>query len=34
VELVETIYQKINTTNSDVKEILERPTSGRPDRYK
>jgi len=35
VELVETIYQKINTTNgSDLKEILERPTSGRPDRYK
>jgi len=34
VELVETIYQKINTTNSDVKEILERPTAGRPDRYK
>ena len=35
VELVETIYQKINNTNgSDVKEILERPTSGRPDRYK
>jgi hypothetical protein len=35
VELVETIYQKINTTNaSDVKEILERSTSGRPDRYK
>jgi hypothetical protein len=35
VELVETIYQKINTTNgSDVKEILDRPTSGRPDRYK
>jgi len=35
VELVETIYQKINTTNaSDVREILERPTAGRPDRYK
>jgi hypothetical protein len=35
VELVETIYQKINTTNnSDVMEILEKPTSGRPDRYK
>jgi len=35
VELVETIYQKINTINaSDVKEILERPTAGRPDRYK
>ena len=35
VELVETIYQKINTTNaSDVKEILERSTAGRPDRYK
>ena len=35
VELVETIYQKINTTTaSDVKEILERPTAGRPDRYK
>ena len=35
VELVETIYQKINTTHgSDIKEILERPTSGRPDRYK
>jgi hypothetical protein len=35
VELVETIYQKINTTHgSDLKEILERPTSGRPDRYK
>jgi len=35
VELVETIYQKINTTNSsDLKEIVERPTSGRPDRYK
>ena len=35
VELVETIYQKINTTNgSDVKEILDKPTSGRPDRYK
>jgi hypothetical protein len=35
VELVETIYQKINTTNgSDLKEILEKPTSGRPDRYK
>ena len=35
VELVETIYQKINTTNvSDVKEILERSNAGRPDRYK
>jgi hypothetical protein len=35
VELVETIYQKINTTNaSDVREILERSTAGRPDRYK
>jgi len=35
VELVETIYQKINTSNnSDVMEILEKPTSGRPDRYK
>ena len=35
VELVETIYQKINTINgSDVKEILDKPTSGRPDRYK
>ena len=35
VELVETIYQKINNTSgSDLKEILEKPTSGRPDRYK
>jgi hypothetical protein len=35
VELVETIYQKINNNNnSDVMEILEKPTSGRPDRYK
>jgi len=34
VELVETLYQKINTNSSDLKEIIDKPTFGRPHRYK